>query len=136
MLRFAVLAFALAAPAAADRGLIDEVGADQAIEVDADFAARLLLSGEKETALVKLEQQKAEWPNDPAVLINLGVAHAQMGEDSKARTAFKAALVSSQPQELDVADGRTMDSRRIARIAMQMLDRGEFRATTTTVAAR
>lgn len=135
-MRLAILAFALAAPAAADQGLTDNNESASAIQVDADFAARLLLAGEKETALIKLEQQQKDSPNDPAVMINLGIVHAQMGDDVKARAAFNDALVSSMPQDLDIADGRTLDSRRIARVAIQMLDRGEFRSAPAAIAAR
>lgn len=94
-----------------------------------DLAADLILSGQKEAALNQLEQQARLAPNDPAILINLGIAYAHVGQEERARDAFKRALATSAQQEFDTADGRTMNADRLARQALQMLSRGEFRAT-------
>ncbi|MBU7581109.1 MAG: tetratricopeptide repeat protein, partial [Porphyrobacter sp.] len=66
-------------------------------------------------------------PHDAAVLINLGIAYAQAGHDAKARAAFEQALACHEVIELDTADGSATDSRRLARKAIKMLERGEFR---------
>lgn len=130
MLTMASLALALAAPAApADmRTAIDN--ADQIFvqngEASADMGAELILTGQKQAAITMLEQRRQMQPQDPAYLINLGVAYAQMGDVAKARSSFEGALSSRDVQELATADGRTLDSRLIAREALQMLDRGEF----------
>ena len=63
-------------------------------------------------------------------LINLGIAYAQRGDDAKARAAFEAALTCHEVVDLDTADGSTTDSRRLARRAIRMLERGEFRPAT------
>ena len=99
-----------------------------------ELAANLILSGQKQAAMTRLEQQRDLEPDDPAILINLGIAYAHMGLDEKARVSFKDALASDEQQDLDTADGRTLDSRMLARQALQMLDRGEFR--TTNLAAK
>jgi len=78
---------------------------------------------------MKAQAMKAlkAYPNDPALRINLGIAHAQAGNETEAREQFEAAIASREVLELDTADGRTTNSRRLARQAMAMLKRGEFR---------
>lgn len=93
-----------------------------------ELAARTLASGRSGDALVTLERASIANPHDPAVLINLGIAYAHAGEEAKARDAFEKALACQKVLELDTADGATMDSRRLARKAIRMLERGEFRA--------
>lgn len=92
-----------------------------------DLAAQPLAAGRGDEALAVLEKASAANPHDAAVLINLGIAHAQRGDDAKARTAFEAALACHEVVELDTADGAATDSRRLARKAIKMLERGEFR---------
>lgn len=67
--------------------------------------------------------------SDPAVLINLGIAHAQHGEDAAAQDLFRAAMTSPVSYELETAEGTAMDSRKLARRALRMLERGEFRSS-------
>lgn len=92
-----------------------------------DLAANPLAAGRGDEAIAVLEKASAANPHDAAVLINLGIAHAQRGDDAKARTAFEAALACHEVIELDTADGAATDSRRLARKAIKMLERGEFR---------
>ncbi len=100
------------------------------------LAAENLARGETTTAIASLEIQRQASPDDPALLINLGIAYAHIGKEEKARAMFDAALKSDSPIELETADGNATDSRRLARKAMAMLKRGEFRATTSRVAQR
>lgn len=95
-----------------------------------ELAVQPLAAGRGDEALAVLEKAAAANPHDPAVLINLGIAHAQAGDDAKARAAFEAALACHEVIELDTADGTATDSRRLARKAIKMLDRGEFRPAT------
>jgi len=95
---------------------------------DSELAAQTLAAGQEDEALAKLVRATAANPHDPAVLINLGIAYAQKGDDAKARTAFEAALACHEVVELDTADGAATDSRRLARKALKMLERGEFRS--------
>lgn len=96
-----------------------------------ELAAQPLAAGRGDQALAMLEQANAADPHDAAVLINLGIAYAQVGDEAKARDAFEAALASRDVVELDTADGSTTDSRRLARKAIKMLERGEFRPAGT-----
>lgn len=91
------------------------------------LAAQSLAAGQSDRAVVLLEKASAANPHDPAVLINLGIAYAHRGQDAKARAAFEQALTCHEVVELDTADGTATDSRRLARKAIRMLDRGEFR---------
>ncbi|WP_181443620.1 tetratricopeptide repeat protein [Porphyrobacter sp. YT40] len=92
-----------------------------------ELAVQPLVAGRSDQALVTLERASAADPQDPALLINLGIAYAQAGEDAKARAAFENAAACDEVIELDTADGQTTDSRRLARKALKMLARGEFR---------
>ena len=94
----------------------------------ADLAAQSLAAGHRDDALATLQRASAADPGDAALLINLGIAYAQQGEDAKARAAFEAALACDAVVELETADGSATDSRRLARKALKMLSRGAFRA--------
>ena len=127
MLNLSSLALALAAPVALAGSPIANDDAAAIAQSATEFAADLIMAGDNQKALIRLEQKRDISPQDPAILINLGIAYAQMGYDQKARASFEDALTSPKPQTLNIADGRTLDSRRLARQALQMLDRGEFR---------
>jgi tetratricopeptide (TPR) repeat protein len=92
-----------------------------------ELAVTPLASGRTEQALATLEAASAADPHDAAVLINLGIAYAHTGNEAKARAAFEQALACHDVVELDTADGTATDSRRLARKALKMLERGEFR---------
>jgi Flp pilus assembly protein TadD len=103
--------------------------AQSPVRSDPGLAAVTLSDGESVRAIAILSAQLEEFPNDPALLINLGIAFAQSGNDADARSSFQAAMASRQVIDLETADGTAMDSRRLARRALSMLDRGEFRST-------
>lgn len=95
-----------------------------------ELAAQTLAAGREDEALAVLQRASAADPHDAAVLINLGIAYAHKGDDAKARAAFEAALACHEVVELDTAAGSATDSRRLARKALKMLERGEFRSET------
>lgn len=118
------LAIALAAATpASDSAQSNFASNDQAEQL----GAVSLANGNELRAIRALEKQLEANPDDPALLINLGIAHATLGDEDKARQLFKAAMESRERIELETADGYAMDSRRLARKAIGMLDRGEFR---------
>lgn len=90
------------------------------------LASDHLAEGRSTNAITVLEERLAAAPNDPALLINLGIAHAQKSRDEQARALFERALVSPDAVDLETADGKAIDSRRLARKAIRMLERGEF----------
>ena len=123
---FAIAALAatpLTAPAA-----INPATALQASASSGNLSAQNLAAGRGDEALAELQRASIANPHDAAVLINLGIAYAQQGDEAKARTAFEAALACHDVVELDTASGSVTDSRRLARKALKMLERGEFRA--------
>lgn len=127
---FTALALALAAAgplAATPAGAI--APAHAAPERAPELAARTLAAGRAQAAIPTLEKASAADPQDAAVLINLGIAYAQTGDELRAREAFLQALACEEVIELETADGSATDSRRLARKALKMLERGEFRST-------
>ncbi len=96
---------------------------------DAQFGATPLVEGRNLEAIAQINEQDAVAQEDPARLINLGIAHAREGREARARELFKAALTSVDPVELEIADGEWVDSQRLARIALRMLEAGEFRVS-------
>lgn len=97
-------------------------------DAPADTQSAAITAGKSEEAIAALEHARAKHSNDPALLINLGVAYAHRGDDDRARNLFKAAMQSRTEIELETADG-AVNSRRLARKALSMLERGELRMT-------
>lgn len=88
-----------------------------------------LVNGETERAIAALEARLLEEPADPALLINLGAAYAQAGRPERAAAAYRAAIDSPTRYQLELADGRWLDSRRVARMALESLSsHGELAA--------
>lgn len=97
-----------------------------------ELAAQTLAAGRADEALAELQKASAATPHDAAVLINLGIAYAHAGDEAKARAAFEQALSCHEVIELDTVGGTTTDSRKLARKAIRMLARGEFRPAPTS----
>jgi Tfp pilus assembly protein PilF len=114
----------LAAITPADAPLARPAGFNEAPEL----AVQPLAAGRADQAIATLEQASAADPQDAAVLINLGIAYAHAGDEARARLAFERALACNDVIELETADGSATDSRRLARKAIRMLERGEFRS--------
>ncbi|MEM9086612.1 MAG: tetratricopeptide repeat protein [Pseudomonadota bacterium] len=100
--------------------------ADSPTNESIELASEQLVEGRSAHAITSLERSVEAAPEDPALLINLGIAHAQNGDVETARAMFERALVSPDPVELETADGDAIDSRRLARKAIRMLEAGEF----------
>jgi len=81
-------------------------------------------------AIEQLERQLERDPSDPGLLINLGIAHAHAGDDEIAKKMFERAMTSPDPITLETAEGKLVDSRRLARRAMRMLAKGKFSLAT------
>lgn len=109
--------------------------ADASTVAPADVAYEELAEGQNNAAIQRIEQNDELKRDDPARLINLGIAHARKGNDLQARELFIAAARNDRRYQLETAQGEWMDSRDIARRALAMLDSGEFR-TNGRVASR
>ena len=81
-----------------------------------------IANGNLEGALAVLEAAHAADPEDPATLINLGSVHQQLGNAEEARLYYTAALESSTRYDMELADGRWVDSRRVALMALGTLE--------------
>lgn len=92
-----------------------------------DFGSQALSEGRGNDVIASLEKARAKNADDPAILINLGVAYAHRGDDEMARQMFTAAMRSRTVIELETAHGEPMNSRKLARKALAMLARGELR---------
>lgn len=88
-----------------------------------DTAYEELAAGRTEGAIASLEASLRETPGDPALLINLGTAYARAGRMEEARDAFRAAIAAEDRYRVQLADGSWEDSRKIARMALDSLDR-------------
>lgn len=109
----AALAVAQAAPAPAFESDTTATG---------DIAHESIAAGNMAEAIARLESARAENPGDPALLINLGAAYAASGDYARAEECYRQAIASNDRYDLELADGRWVDSRRAARLALVSLE--------------
>ncbi|MEM6907941.1 MAG: tetratricopeptide repeat protein [Pseudomonadota bacterium] len=121
------LALTMALLIAANPGAASDQVATAKPTKTSNLGAEALASGREADAIVALEQLRENNPADPALLINLGIAYAHRGDEDRAQQMFEAALSSRDVIELETASGSITDSRRLARKALTMLARGEFK---------
>lgn len=92
-----------------------------------------LMAGDNERAIAEIEGNRSLAKDDPARLINLGIAHANSGDEQRARKMFDAAVMSADQMELETSTGDWIYSRAIARTALRMLDDGSLRTARMAV---
>lgn len=98
-----------------------------------DVGHAQLVAGNNDAAITVINRQP-DSGDDPARLINLGVAYARIGDAARARAMFRAAHTAPERVELETAAGEWVYSRVLARRGLAMLDSGEFaRAETLAV---
>ncbi|HJS11000.1 hypothetical protein [Sphingopyxis sp.] len=83
-----------------------------------------LRAGENRAAVEKLTGDTALDRRDPSRLINLGTAYARLGRTAEAAAAYDNAIGSPIRYDLELADGRYVDSRWAARAALANLNQG------------
>jgi tetratricopeptide (TPR) repeat protein len=76
-----------------------------------------------EAAIARILASKEFDSEDPATLINLGAAYERIGRKDRALAMYRAAIMSPDRYDLQLADGRWMDSREAARLAVDALKR-------------
>lgn len=96
---------------------------DSAAIDESNAAYEQLSAGQTEEAILRLEAALVENPGDPALLINLGTAYTRTGRIEDARDAFRAAVAAEDRYQLQLADGSWADSRKVARLALESVDR-------------
>ncbi|WP_374406444.1 hypothetical protein [Pelagerythrobacter sp.] len=91
-----------------------------------DVAYRDLLAQKNGAAIERIETNDRLESDDPARLINLGIAHAREGHEEEARAMFRAVARSESTVRLELAGGEWVDSGDLARRALRLLDSGAF----------
>lgn len=100
-----------------------------------EFGHRALVEGQDTAAIAAIMDNESLENDDPARLINLGIAYARQGDSALARQLFEGVRDNRIRVELETADGEWVDSRRLAVQALAMLERGAF-AGGARIAAR
>lgn len=88
-----------------------------------DVAFNSLMAGNDQAAAEWIEANSRLDSEDPARLINLGVALARQGEVARARALFERAAKSDERFDLETSSGAWVDSRALALRALAALDR-------------
>ncbi|MBL8648850.1 MAG: hypothetical protein JNL35_00405 [Sphingopyxis sp.] len=83
-----------------------------------------LKAGDNRGAVAKLTDETHVDARDPSRLINLGTAYARLGRTADAAAAYDAAIGSPIRYDLELSDGRYVDSRWAARTALANLNEG------------
>lgn len=94
----------------------------------ADVGYEELAQGNPRAAIESIEANRNLDSDDPAALINLGNAYARLGQTDKAMSYYRAAVASDTRYELELSDGRWMDSREAARKALAGLQKNTVQA--------
>jgi hypothetical protein len=92
-----------------------------------DVAFDAMAAQHNDVAIETIEANPALDPNDPARLINLGVAYAREGRVALARELLTTAAQTETRYRLETASGEWVDSRWLAMRALAALDKGELR---------
>lgn len=99
-----------------------EVSAPRPESIDVGYED--LRAGRAEAAIRRIQSNHLVPADDPSALINLGAAHARIGKIAEARSFYLAAIASRERYDVQLADGRWIDSRRAARTAIKLQQRG------------
>ena len=87
-----------------------------------------LRAGSAEAAIQRIQSNRLLPADDPSALINLGAAHARVGNLEEAHSYYIAAIASRDRYDVQLGDGRWMDTRRAARMAIELQQRGTILA--------
>ena len=117
-----LVALAFASPVAAQSIVV--VTAPQVESDTLPVAYAELKAGENRAAVDKLTGDTGLDARDPSRLINLGTAYARLGRTAEAAAAYDNAIGSPIRYDLELADGRYVDSRWAARTALANLNQG------------
>ncbi|QIG53494.1 hypothetical protein G6N82_04420 [Altererythrobacter sp. BO-6] len=99
----------------------------EVVSTESQVGYEALMAGDNARAIAEISSNASLAQDDPARLLNLGIAYARSGDEGQARQLFKAALASRNQMELETSQGDWIYSRALAREALQMLDDGSIR---------
>lgn len=89
-----------------------------------DVGYSLLVQGNPAGAIEHIRASGALERKDPTALINLGTAYAMLGQKAAAHDAYAEAKFSPMRFDVELADGKWVDSRDAAIMAERSLDNG------------
>lgn len=110
--------------AAALVGMAGAAQAQQAQEIGyaaGSLGYQAMVDGNYEDALVQLQMSEEALGEDPAHMINLGSAYAQLGRIDAAAAMYTAALEAEDSFDIVLANGEVMSTREAARRALRSL---------------
>ena len=114
MKRLALIAFgALAVSACTTSAPMAEIGYPTG-----SLALAAIERGDYATAERLLNQERGVAADDPARLLNLGHVYMATGRTGEALAAWRQALASSEPAEVETLGGRTATTDQLAREAL------------------
>ena len=87
-----------------------------------------LVAGRPEAAIARIERNGLARSGDPLALINLGTAYKMIGRKDEAQRLYRAAATSDERYDVELADGRWVDSRRAASMAIAMIGSADMLA--------
>lgn len=93
-----------------------------------DVGFNELMAGRPEAAIASIEKSGSARAGDPLALINLGTAYKMLGRKDEALRLYKAAVSSDDRFDVELANGRWVDSRRAANMALDRLGSSEVLA--------
>lgn len=90
-----------------------------------DVGYHEIMAGRPFAAIARLENSELARAGDPLALINLGTAYKMIGRKDDAERLYRAAASSDDRYDVQLANGRWVDSRRAATLAMAGLGHDE-----------
>ncbi|NLR71610.1 hypothetical protein HGI47_12080 [Novosphingobium sp. ERN07] len=93
-----------------------------------DVGFNEILANRPLAAIKRIEASELARKGDPLAMINLGTAYKMVGRKDEAARFYRTALRSDDRYDVQLANGRWIDSRRAAALAMSRLDSNEVLA--------
>ncbi|WP_372732119.1 hypothetical protein [Novosphingobium sp.] len=93
-----------------------------------DVGYHELMAGRPEAAIARIERNGLAKAGDPLALINLGTAYKMIGRKDEAARLYRAAASSDERFDVELANGRWVDSRRAANLAIARIGSDEILA--------
>lgn len=87
-----------------------------------------LMAGRPEAAIARIERGGLARAGDPLALINLGTAYKMLGRKDEAQRLYRAAATSDERFDVELSDGRWVDSRHAANRAIAKIGSNEMLA--------
>lgn len=93
-----------------------------------DVGYHEIMAGRPLAAIARIESSDLARAGDPLALINLGTAYKMLGRKDEAARLYRGAVASDDRYDVQLADGRWVDSRRAATLAIARLGTDEVLA--------